>query len=178
MLISRSVIKKLASVSVFGLGAALFQGETAQAATSNTNLSVTATVGNSCTIGTTSVSFGTYDILLTTPNDAVGAITVQCTTGALYTLYLSQGAHAASGSDDTVPLRQMVGPTATDLLPYGLYTDLGRTTPWKGLTATGTATGGTGNNAVQSYPVYGRIAPRLVVANGGYSDIVQATINY
>ena len=178
MRISRSTMKKLASVSVLGLGAVLFQGESAQAATATANLAVTATVGTTCYITTGAVSFGTYDVLATADLDGAGSVTVKCTNLLPYRIFLGQGGYAASGSTDAAPVRQMsAGGTAR--LAYGLFTDSGRTTVWQGPAALplGGVTG-TGNGLDQTIPVYGRITALQGVPVGSYSDSVQATINY
>jgi len=164
--------KKILTVSVLGLGAGLFQGETAQAGTANTPLAVSATVVDSCHIATGSVNFGTYDVLATSDLDGAGSVTVTCTNGLAWTVLLGQGTTPGGGSSDAAPVRQMA--SGANVLGYALFTDTGRTATWNNTTGVT----GVGDGTGQVTPVYGRIPKSQPVANGSYTDSVVATVNY
>src|SRR5689334_4292309 len=106
MSISRSLMKKLSIVSILGLGAALFQGESAQAATATATLNVSANVVATCLISTSPVNFGNYDGLAGALNGA-GSVTVTCTNGMGWEITLGEGAHADTTSLPTAPVRRM-----------------------------------------------------------------------
>jgi spore coat protein U-like protein len=174
MSISRSLMKKLTVVSMLGLGAALFQGESAQAATATATLNVSATVVSNCLINTTPVNFGNYDGLAG-PLNGAGAVSVTCTDTQPWEITLGEGANADTGSLPTAPIRRMTD--GTNFLDYGLYTDIGHATNWQNVTGAGMPSG-TGNGLAQSTPVYGQIPGGQSVPVGAYTDSVVATVNY
>jgi spore coat protein U-like protein len=175
MSISRSIWKNLATVSILGLGAALFQGETAQAASTPATLDVSANVVNTCLISTTPVNFGSYDGLSATPTDAAGTITVTCTNGMAWEVLIGQGSFPTGASTDAAPARQMG--FGVNRLPYSLFSDAGRTAAWTNTAGGGVASNGTGSADVRS--VYGRIAAGFnALPAGAYTDSVIATVNY
>jgi spore coat protein U-like protein len=177
MSISRSFMKKLSVISILGLGAALFQGESAQAATATATLNVSATVVATCLINTTPVNFGSYDGL-TGPLNGTGTVSVTCTNGMGWEITLGQGAHPAGGSLDTNPVRRMAdNATGLVFLDYGLYTDVGHTINWQNVTGASMPSG-SGSGVAQSTTVYGQIPGGQNVATGGYADAVVATVNY
>jgi len=174
MSISRSVMKKLATVSALGLGAALFQGDAAKADTATAVLSVDATVVEGCVITTSPVSFGNYNALAATPTTAQGGITVTCPTGTAWEVLLGQGVQPATGSSDANPARQMAN--GANRLGYGLFTDTAHSVNWAN--ATGAGVTGTGDGTAHTTPVYGSIPAGQNVPAGAYTDSVIATINY
>lgn len=158
-----------AAVVMLGLGAALLPAR-AEAACSPLSLC-------SCTVTATGVSFGNYNVLTTTPNDATGTVRVTCILlldlAGSFTVDLSTG---ASGSYAARTLRN-----GANNLSYNLYTDAARAQLW------GNGTGGS-NRVVQnfaglllvdrSYTVYGRIPARQNVRPGSYSDTIIVTVTY
>jgi spore coat protein U-like protein len=142
------------------------------------NLSVTATVSANCTISTTAVAFNEYDPIVANASsalDATGAVKVTCTVGSTPKIMLGQGAHAASGSTDAVPLRRMNA--GSSYLSYSLFSDAGRSTVWGNTDGTHVspppATG-----TIQTVDVYGRVAAGQNVPVGSYSDTVVATVTF
>jgi spore coat protein U-like protein len=125
--------------------------------------------GVNCTIATTPVAFGDYNVLSPTPKTTTGTVTYQCTLGASLVVTLGRGSSA------TFDPRTMKNGAET--LNYNLYRDATYQTIW------GDGTGGT-----QSYSalmtlllpvtvtVYGRVPAGQNVAAGGYTDSVLATI--
>lgn len=163
-LLSAVAVIAIASVSGF-----------AQTATSD--LSVTATVSNNCTITTSAVAFGAYDPIVanaSTPRDAAGTVTVTCTSGAVTKITLGQGVNFNTGSTDAAPNRRMIN--GANFLSYAIYQETGRTTAWGNTALTGVAHTGTGTETAIS--VYGRIPAAQNVPAASYSDTVVATVTF
>jgi spore coat protein U-like protein len=120
-----------------------------------------------CTVSSSGVNFGSYDVFSTSPDDITGSITVSCSASTSYAIALSAG----SGSYGARTLTN--GP---QILDYNLYTDATRTTVW------GDGTGGTatvsGTAASQTYTVYGSIAAGQNVSVGSYTDVVVVTLTF
>jgi len=125
-----------------------------------------------CTITTTAVSFGSYNVFAGSADDGTGQITYRCTgtPPPLVTIQLDKG-----GSPSFSP-RQMRNGSET--LNFNLYLDSTRTTIW------GDGTGGTqvysqanpANGQSINLSVFGRIPAGQDVSAGTYSATVTATI--
>jgi spore coat protein U domain-containing protein, fimbrial subunit CupE1/2/3/6 len=133
----------------------------------------TGDVEAACTISTTSVSFGAYNVLGASPVDSTGSVTLKCLgMEANITIDLNKG-----GSSTFTPRRMVNG---GELLTYNLYVDASRATIW------GDGTGGTSRYSNASPPnnsnvivvVYGRIPAAQDVTAGSYADTVTATITW
>ncbi len=139
----------------------------------------------SCSVAATGVAFGDYDIVLATPNDSTGDVTVTCSyvppggaTGVNIQASLSTG---VSGSYS--PRQMAFGPAR---LNYNLYRDAARTSIWgNGLSGTAIATDsftvgpGVGNGTrIAQFPVYGRVPALQTVATGDYSDTIVVTVTF
>jgi spore coat protein U-like protein len=127
----------------------------------------------SCTISTTSVAFGNYNVFTTTPDDSTGTITYRCnSTAANISISLSDG---SSTTFSPRTLRK-----GSEVLSYNLYRNAARTQIW------GNGTGGTSvytqsnppNNQNVNVTVYGRIPALQDVSAGNYTDTVSAVINF
>jgi spore coat protein U-like protein len=127
-----------------------------------------------CTISTTAVAFGTYNVFSASPDDATGRVTFRCTAPRppLVTIQLDKG-----GAPSFNPRQMRQG---SEILNYNLYLDSTRTTIW------GDGTGGS-QTFTQSNPqanrninvtVYGRIPAGQDVRAGAYSATVTATISF
>jgi spore coat protein U-like protein len=130
-----------------------------------------------CTMSTTSINFGNYDVFSTTPLDAFGTITINCSRNvrrATVTLSVS----STSGSFNPRRMRRSAG---SDLLDYNVYTDAARTTIF------GDGSQGTSRIRPSRPPgprvpwsanitMYGRIPPGQNVSVGAYSDTLTATV--
>jgi len=149
---------------MLGAGAAEAQG------TASATFQVTATVVNRCTISAAPLAFGNYDPTSAVAVTAQSDITVSCTRGAATWTGLDNGLHYAA------PNRQMLG-NVTENLPYVLYSDAARTSPWGNTQATGLAWTSTGR-APHALTVYGTIPAGADVSAGSFADTVQATINF
>jgi spore coat protein U domain-containing protein, fimbrial subunit CupE1/2/3/6 len=125
-----------------------------------------------CTISTSAVSFGTYNVFDTSSLDTTGSVTFNCTDNANITIKLDKGGAATFN-----PRRLLNGSVQ---LNYNLYTDAARTTIW------GDGSGGTSFYSNPSTPqnqnvtvtVYGRIPARQDVSAGSYANAVVATVNW
>jgi spore coat protein U-like protein len=151
-------MKKLLGM-VMVLGLVLVTG-VAFAADSNT-LTVQASVTGTCKFssGTSTLDFGALDPNSASDGAANTSVNFWCTKNANYTVSANNGAHFGSGS------RRMQGPTAADLIPYGLsYSP-----------STGT---GSGKTTAIALALTGSIlnADYVNAAVGSYSDTVTLSI--
>jgi spore coat protein U-like protein len=141
--------------------------------TASTNLNVTATVTRNCTITTVPVAFGTYDAMAGAALDRDGAVKLTCTKGTPATIALGPGGNSQAGQ------RNMAGGTPAGLLKYELFSDSGRAQVWGDTGGNTFAPPIAPDNLERSFTVYGRIlAGQQAVPQGGYSDIVLATVNF
>jgi spore coat protein U-like protein len=159
----------LQAIALAGACLAGLSGTAAQAATTTTSVSVTATVQATCLISATNLAFGVYTGVQL---DVTSTITVTCTNTTPYNVGLNAGTSVGA----TVTTRKMTGPAAA-LLAYAMFQDTGRTTNWGTTVSTDTAAG-TGTGAAQPLTVYGRVAASQFVAPGAYTDTVTATITF
>jgi spore coat protein U-like protein len=127
-----------------------------------------------CTVSTTPVDFGSYNVLLTGALDAAGSITVDCDETPPATVTISIGPSSNSGGFDP---RMMKLSGGNEFISYNLFIDSGRTQIWGD---------GTGNTYTLSQtvpkktpwipPVYGRIPPGQDVSAGTYNETLTVTI--
>ncbi len=126
----------------------------------------------SCTISTTSVSFGSYNVFATSPTDSTGSVSYNCflSLGNI-TIFLNKGSASSFN-----PRRMLRG---SEALNYNLYRDAARTTIW------GDGTGGTQVftativvSGSATVTIYGRIPAGQDVSVGSYTDSITATINF
>jgi spore coat protein U-like protein len=126
-----------------------------------------------CSISTTPVTFGAYNVFVTAPLDSVGSVIYNCNGGAQVI-----GITISAGQGGTFGPRKLF--RAAEWLGYNLFRDPSRTVVW------GNGTGGTSyywsssipNRTDVSVPVYGRINPGQDVRAGTYADNVSVTINF
>lgn len=153
--------------------------DSAPAATATANLSVTATVSQSCIVTTVPVAFGAYDPSASSANETTGSVSVTCTVGTAYSIALDAGANASTPGNAAT--RRMLA-NGSDHLVYTLYLDIARSTIWgdgnNGTSASPAATSHTGDGTAQSQTVYGSIPAGQYVAAGAYADTVVATVTY
>jgi spore coat protein U-like protein len=127
-----------------------------------------------CSLTSTSIAFGNYDIFSSSPLDTLGQVIFRC----------GNNDHDVSISLDTggAPTfnpRRMLNGAGT--LNYNLYLDAARTVIW------GDGSSGTqnffvhnpqANNRDISVPIYGRIPAGQGASVGNYSNTLTATINF
>ncbi|HAI46977.1 MAG TPA: adhesin, partial [Stenotrophomonas sp.] len=162
------------SLALAGLAAPAFAADT-------TTFNVKIIITKACTItaaAATDVDFGSALSTATTPSNAQGTITAQCSALTPYTVALNAGANAGTANDVTT--RRMkntdVSVTANNFVGYQLYQDAGHSVVWGSTTGTNTQAG-TGTGANQVYQVYGQVANPSVnnTAPGAYQDTITAT---
>lgn len=152
------------------MAAALVPGSaTAQ---QTTQFQVSMTIQAECRLTSASdLAFGTTGVIQTAIN-STSTIGVQCTNTTPYNIGLNAGA----GTGATVTNRHMTSGTGAQV-NYQLFRDSGRTLNW-GNTAPTDTLSGTGNGAVQTVTVYGRVPAQTTPAAGTYADTVQVTVTY
>jgi spore coat protein U-like protein len=137
------------------------------------NLTVHASVEDSCVITGAALDFGIYDTITRSAVSEQADLTVACTRGATAIISLGEGVNADTGSLPAAPLRRLVDGAGTHFLSYSLYSDSFQQDAW---TATGVE-----YDAVTSSPeaqtVYGRLEAGQDVVTGDYTDTVLATIS-
>lgn len=135
------------------------------AASSSNTFNVTATVDPICTITNThDLAFGLYT---GAQKDASAQFDVTCSNGTSYHVGLDNGMHSMGCAGASRCMRDSNG----NLLPYQLFSNSGRTTPWgNGNTVAGTAT--------QTLTVYGRIPTGTPPPDGPYTDTITVTVNF
>lgn len=123
-----------------------------------------------CTVSTSGLNFGIYDVFSTVNDDVAGTINVNCSSGTNYSIGLSSG---TSGSYSSRSMTN--GPY---VLLYNLFTDPTRLTIWgDGSAGTSTFSGaGTGSNI--GTPVYGRIPAGQNAYVGSYADSITVTVTF
>lgn len=140
--------------------------------TSTGQLRVSLSVQAECKLTSTSdLAFGTTGVIQTAIN-STGAIGVQCTNTTPYNI----GLNAGSGSGATVSARRMTSGAGAYII-YEIYRDAARTQIWGDTVGTNTVSG-TGNGAVQTTTVYGRVPAQTTPAAGSYTDTVTVTVTY
>ncbi|MDZ4375005.1 MAG: spore coat U domain-containing protein [Phenylobacterium sp.] len=143
----------------------------ASAATANGSFQVNMTVQGACSVvSATSLDFGSHSTIASNV-DSSSTIGVQCTNATPYSIGLSAG----QGAGATVSSRLLTSGGQT--IPYGIYRDAGHTQLWGATPAVDTQ-GGTGSGAVQSFTIYGRVAPVANPQAGAYTDTVSVTVTY
>jgi|RhiMetdeSRZDD1v2_1073273.scaffolds.fasta_scaffold267491_2 spore coat protein U-like protein len=127
-----------------------------------------------CSLTSTSIGFGNYDIFSPSPLDTLGQIIFRCgNNDHNVSISLDKG-----GAPTFNPRRMLNG---TIILNYNLYLDAARTVIW------GDSSSGTQNFFVRnpqpnnrdiSVPIYGRIPAGQAASVGNYSNTVTVTINF
>ena len=128
-----------------------------------------------CTVSTTGVSFGSYNVYSASDLDSTGTVTYSCGIGTLsISIDLSRG--SSSGFNP----RTMNNGSNT--LNYNLYMDAARSSIWGNGTA-GTSHYTTSATALllgggATLTVYGRVPALQDAAAGAHSDTIVVTINF
>jgi spore coat protein U-like protein len=125
-----------------------------------------------CTISTTSVSFGAYDVFNAAPRDSTGNVVFNCNRRDPITIVLDRG-----GAPSFNPRRMLKG---SEPLNYNLYLNAARTIIW------GDGSGGTQvysdarprRNQNVIVTIFSRIPAGQDVSSGSYTNTITATINF
>ncbi len=165
-------MKAVAIASAIGLAALTIPSS--HAATDTANMSVQLIVSASCAIGTVNnLNFGTASTPLTANIDVATTMDVTCSNGTTYDI----GLDAGTTGGGTIATRLMFNIGTGETVQYRMYTDAGRTTNWGDTVGVDTQ-GATGNGALQSYTVYGRVPPQTTPTAATYTDTVLVTVTY
>lgn len=166
-------IQTLRSYTLLMMGGGLLLAGPA-AADATGNLDIQVTVASNCLIGSTGLTFGTYDTLSGSAVVGQGNLQVACTLGHDGVIMLGQGANSIDGSLDEAPLRAMSN--GTDELQYQLFTTVGRNVVWGNTLETSVPYTGLGTQT--NVPVFGEILGGQTVTAGVYTDTVVATVTF
>jgi spore coat protein U-like protein len=143
------------------------------------NLTVSASVGTSCTISSTDLSFGTYDGIVAHASQDLtetATITTTCTTGSSAVITMGAGHHGHY----LPPSRHMKNEESNSYLKYEIYADAGHTFVWDyDQTRMRTVTEVVGNGAPQEMTIYGKVFKNQKdAAAGSYTDTVTIGVHY
>ncbi|MGA8050161.1 MAG: spore coat U domain-containing protein [Burkholderiales bacterium] len=182
-------VKNLKMAVLIGAAALVtgFAGEAA-AQTATSNLQVSATVAQTCTVTANALNFGAYDPVganAATALTGAGSLSVTCTNGSSgITLTLGNGGnYAANGS------QRGMGPIGGQYLSYEIYQPTA-TTPSAACGALTQRWGTTGAEILtpsgvtwsavtpQTFNVCGNVPAAQNVPAGTYNDTVVATVNF
>jgi spore coat protein U-like protein len=130
--------------------------------------------GQDCSVSSTPINFGNYDMLVASPLNSTGSITVTCDPGIPYTIKLDQGQNSG-GSFQHREMRSSVG---GDTLRYNLYRNSSRTEIWGNGTGNTFIVPAVGTGGNQNFTVYGRIPGRQKVRTELYNDTVTVIIEW
>jgi spore coat protein U-like protein len=184
---SHTMLKK-SLLSLSAVVALLPVSGTVIAASTSTNIPVSATVSQGCIISTTAaLAFGAYDPTganATNALNATGQVSVACSKGSTgLTIGMDNGTHVLGTQ------RQMQGVIATDLLQYNLFqppTNVAGVActfpgsiPWNTTTPAGVLTiTSAPTKAARLYNVCGTIPGGQDASTGSYTDTIIATLNF
>jgi spore coat protein U-like protein len=140
------------------------------------NMTVQAQVIVDCTIGAVgTMDFGSLGLgFITTDATTSATISYTCTSGTVPTVTIGQGLHAAGGSTDAAPLRQIA--SGGNTIAYNLYTSNTYATVWGNTAGTGVVQAAA-TGAAQTTTVYGK-AVHANVPVGAYTDTVVVTYTF
>jgi spore coat protein U-like protein len=162
-------------VAALGLTALLGVPAAVSAGSATSNIAVSATVSQTCTIANGTMAFNSYDPVGTnaaTDLAATGTVAVACTKNASgVTIALDNGTHYASST------RNMAGAAHADMLAYSLYQDAAHTQAWDA-SANKYALAAPTSKAAQTLNIYGVVPKAQDVSVDSYTDTVVATVNF
>jgi spore coat protein U-like protein len=125
-----------------------------------------------CTISTSSLSFGTYNVFNTAPVDSTGTITFKC---GFLDFNISVG--LSTGSSGTFNARTLR--KGTEAIRYNLFRDAPRTIVWgDGTSGTQVYTNAWSFGQTINLTIYGRLNAEEDVSAGTYVDTISAVINF
>ncbi|MBD8524660.1 Csu type fimbrial protein [Pseudomarimonas arenosa] len=122
-----------------------------------------------CSVTSSGVAFGAYNVFDVSPVEVAGAITVDCATP--YTVSLSVSLNNGSFAPRRLD-------SLDDSLDYYLYTDPARTTIWGDGTSGTSTVAGSGSGSPVDHTVYGRIPALQDVKAGSYADTIIVTLEW
>ena len=128
-----------------------------------------------CSVTSTPVGFGGYDVFSSAPLDAVGTITLSCNNPPQRPLPVRIA--ISSGQSGAFNPRQMRRTGGADRLNYYLFLDASKTAIWgDGTGGSSTFTGTITRNYNINTSVYGRVPPKQDIRAGSYGDNLVVTV--
>jgi len=127
---------------------------------------------DTCSVASTGVAFGAYDVFSATPTDSTSTVTFKCNGKRQIWIDLSTG---SSGSYSQRLMKQ-----GAASLAYNLFIDAAHSAIW-GNGASGTSryiTTAPNDNVAGTVTIYSRIPARQDVRIGSYSDTITMTITF
>ncbi len=123
-----------------------------------------------CSVSTTPLSFGVYDVFAAAPTLSTGSVVITCNRNERTTISIS--ASSVSGIFQPRHMR-----LSSDVMNYNIFTDATLATVWGDGTA-GTATVGVNPkaNTPLSVPLHGSIPALQNLSAGTYADTLTVTI--
>jgi spore coat protein U-like protein len=180
MTIDRRRLLRVAGVA----GLFMLACDAANALQSTTTFTVSATVLSNCTISATNLSFGTYNPLSASVNNATSTVTITCTKNGASTIGMDNGLNFAatrnmkSGAGDLIAYSVGQPPNNTPGTACTFPAATAWTTSGAGLFTPAAAP----SKAARTYNVCGTIAAGIdvpgSVAGVLYSDTVTASVNF
>jgi spore coat protein U-like protein len=171
-------MKKLIFIAIM-LTALVALSVSSYAATTTSNLNVSANVVSACTVTTSSVNFGDTD--LSNTSYANGDVSVNCPEGTAYNIALDAGLHLITSPF----LYRTVQDSGGSQVWYLLWKDNGSQQEWgdsdfANTYADGSSLADTGSGAIQPHTVYGQLigSSCTTCAAGTYTDVVKVTVHY
>ena len=130
-----------------------------------------------CTVATTPVNFGTYDVFAGYVLVSTGTLTVSCSNPEKKPITVNISIN--SGSAGKFNPRQMQGSNGTDRLNYFLFTDPSGAVIWGDGTGGSSIVSSTVTKASTSTStIYGWIPAGQNVGVGTYTDVLTATVTW
>jgi spore coat protein U-like protein len=130
-----------------------------------------------CSVATTPVSFGGYNVFSTSPLDSTGTITLSCSNPAQQPIQVTVS--IGTGASGSFNPRQMQLASGSDRMNYYLFLDPSHTIIWgDGTGGTSTFTSTIIRNPNLTATVYGRVPAQQNLSGGSYSDTLLVTVTW
>jgi spore coat protein U-like protein len=149
------------------LAAAALTGDAQAFGTATGTLTVTASIGTTCTVGNVGINFGT--ITTTSAVTTSGSLSVNCSNGLAYSLDLDPGVNPAAANAN----RQLAN--GANRIGYNIYTTNTFITVWGSTMAGGTSQSFTGTGASQGITAFLKVPATAAPPTGIYTDTVTIT---
>lgn len=128
-----------------------------------------------------SVDFGPYDTFAATPADTTASVQVRCDRdGGPQNVSMTLGLGAGANGTSVNNRRMLQAGGTGDYLSYGLFRDVGRSSPWGFTVGVDAVTQMIAvpnkDSAIATFTIYGRIPAMQNVSVGTYTDRIQVTL--
>lgn len=123
-----------------------------------------------CTVSSTGVKFGSYDVFAVHDLESVGSVLVDCDLDTAYSIHLDPG-------NGTYAMRKLAD-TNGNTLDYNLYVDANRNFVWGDGGGDSQIVTGTASSSQDSESVYGRIPAGQNARVGDYADTIVITVEF